>query len=63
MALKSFGALDLASPECARSWMLAFGALARAKGWKDTNVIEGTDDVPATAAVTALRITFWHLVA
>ena len=50
MTLNSICLLDLANPQCARSWFWVFSTLARAEGWKDTDAIAETDDISASAA-------------
>ena len=52
MAFNSIGVLDLTNSESAKSWLLAFGALARAKGWTDTDAFAETDDLPAHYCIT-----------
>ena len=58
MATKSFGILDLSKPDQAKTWLMAFGALARSKRWTDTDAIEATADAPGVPAVYSITDNF-----
>ena len=53
--MANLGNLDLNDPIKAQTWLLAFGALARAKKWKDDeNLMEITDNFMALCGLNAL---------
>ena len=51
MSKRTIEALDLDIAERARTWLMAFGALARSKEWKDTPANEEAD-TPAKLEIT-----------
>ena len=52
----NFGPLDLANPDQAKTWLIAFDALARSKGWTDAeNNHSITNNFMATCGLAALE--------
>ena len=49
--------MDLSKPESARTWLIAFNALARSKGWQDTDATSKTiaDNFLASCGIAALE--------
>lgn len=61
MAFKSLGVLDLSNPDLAKTWLMAFGALARSKKWTDTDPIEATEEEAGSDAIYSITDNFMAL--